>query len=37
MPVITKEYLDSLSEEEIVFIRDYIWQRFGKEPECEEV
>ena len=36
MPVITKEYLDSLSEEEIVFIRDYIWQRFGKEPECEE-
>lgn len=36
MPVITKEYLDSLPEEDIIFIRDYIWQRFGKEPERKE-
>lgn len=31
MPVITEEYLDSLAEEDIIFIRDYIWRRFGKE------
>ena len=37
MPVITKEYLDSLPEEDIIFIRDYIWQRFGKEPERKEL
>ena len=36
MPVITKEYLDLLPEEDIIFIRDYIWQRFGKEQERKE-
>ena len=29
---ITKEYLDSLPEETILMIRDYIWNRFGKNP-----
>ena len=28
--VITKEYLDTLPEETILMIRDYIWNRFGK-------
>ena len=36
MIVITKEYLDSLPDEDIIFIRDYIWQRFGKGPERKE-
>ena len=36
MPVITEEYLDSLAEEDIIFIRDYIWRRFGKEPKKVE-
>ena len=27
--IITKEYLDSLPEETILLIRDYIWNRFG--------
>lgn len=31
MTAITKEYLDSLDDETIMFIRDYIWNRFGKE------
>ena len=30
--VITKEYLDALTEETILMIRDYIWNRFGKNP-----
>jgi hypothetical protein len=30
--VITKEYLDTLPEETILMIRDYIWNRFGKNP-----
>lgn len=30
--VITKEYLDALPEETILMIRDYIWNRFGKNP-----
>ncbi len=29
---ITKEYLDALPEETILMIRDYIWNRFGKNP-----
>ena len=29
MTSVTKEYLDSLPEETILFIRDYIWNRFG--------
>ncbi len=32
MAKITKEYLDSLSEDDIIFIRDYIWNRFGRSP-----
>jgi len=36
MTVITEEYLDSLAEEDIIFIRDYIWRRFGKEPKSDE-
>ena len=36
MPVITEEYLDSLAEEDIIFIRDYIWRCFGKEPNKNE-
>lgn len=30
--IITKEYLDALPEETIFMIRDYIWNRFGKNP-----
>ena len=30
MAQITKEYLDSLSEDDIIFIRNYIWNRFGR-------
>lgn len=29
---ITKEYLDALPEETILMIRDYIWNRFAKNP-----
>ena len=32
MPAITKQYLDSLPEETILMIRDYIWERFGNKP-----
>ena len=29
---ITKEFLDSLPEKDILMIRDYIWARFGNKP-----
>jgi hypothetical protein len=29
---ITKEFLDSLPEKDILMIRDYIWERFGNKP-----
>ena len=29
---ITKEFLDSLPEKDILMIRDYIWTRFGNKP-----
>ena len=36
MIAITREYLDSLPEETILFIRDYIWNRFGNGPAEEK-
>ena len=35
MPAITREYLDSLPEETIFMIRDYIWERFGNKPSAK--
>lgn len=35
MPAITREYLDSLPEETINMIRDYIWERFGNKPSAK--
>lgn len=36
MPAITKEFLDSLPEKDILIIRDYIWNRFGTGPAVHE-
>lgn len=33
---ITREFLDSLPEKDILFIRDYIWEKFGKGSMKEE-
>ena len=36
MAQITKEYLDSLSEDDIIFIRNYIWKRFGRSSKLDQ-
>ena len=36
MTAITKEFLDSLPEKDILMIRDYIWTRFGTGPAVRE-